>query len=503
MARQPAAVAHLRLAKPLTTAYVLGWLSSTTPRLARILLLFARRKLTVRAAWLHTVDTLRGACAIHRFPAFCAVLVGGSTLLQIPIKALLITALPRLRSSPKSFDHWIAGLLARFSAALISASVSFQLLNSAPTKYAPSTAPGATSSFTKTSLGPFDEPPEQHAAEPKNVLPLTRPDLAGRTLDLTLFAVVRALDVAVCTTTSSLQPSSRLHQAASKLPTPLFCLSAATIMWSWFYSPSRLPQNYNAWISAAAGLDHRLMLALRHARYGTFQYGKHTGMAPLLGSMARDYGMPEEAGDPAKTVPVPCELVHMGCGKSCEKHALWRFWRGWAFAAKMYFPLQLFVLARHLRKTGRPGDRFAGLTQHTLTAAFQEATWRSSFLGAFVAFFYYGVCLSRTRLGPSIFSSRTVTPQMWDSGLCVLSGCLLCGLSILVEESRRRLEMVLFVLPRAAATWLPRRYLPEHRWKEHLAFALSAAVVMTAAQEDHRRVRGVLGRVLHRVLKAD
>jgi hypothetical protein len=332
---------------------------------------------------------------------------------------------------------------------------------------------------------------------------LSRPDLAGRTMDLTLFAVIRALDIVFSSATACLNPSSLTRKATSKLPTPLFCFSAATIMWSWFYSPSRLPQSYNAWISAAAELDHRLVLALRHARYGTFQYGRDTGMAPLLGSMARDYEMPEEAGDPAKTVPVPCELVHMGCGKSCERHALWRFWRGWAFAAKMYVPLQAFVLYRHLMKTARPGNRLAGLKIHTLVAAIKDASRRSSFLGAFIALFYYGVCLSRTRLGPKLFSPKTVTPQMWDSGLCVLSGCLLCGLSILVEESRRRLEIVLFVLPRAAATWFPRRYLPENRWKEHLAFALSAAVVMTAAQENHMRVKGVLGKVLHKVLKTD
>lgn len=315
-------------------------------------------------------------------------------------------------------------------------------------------------------------------------------------MDLTLFAVIRALDIAVGTTTSSLKPYSNLRKATSKLPIALFCFSAATIMWSWFYSPSRLPQSYNAWISAAAALDHRLLLALRHARFGTFQYGKDTGMAPLLGSMARDYGMPEEAGDPAKTVPVPCELVHMGCGKSCEKHALWRFWRGWAFAAKVYFPLQLFILAKHLKKTGR-----AGATHQTLTTALRDATRRSSFLGVFIALFYYGVCLSRTRLGPRLFAPKTVTPQMWDSGLCVLAGCLLCGLSILAEESKRRLEIVLFVLPRAAATWFPRRYLRQHMWREHLAFVLSAAVVLTAAQQDHRRVRGVFGRLLHTVLR--
>lgn len=92
---------------------------------------------------------------------------------------------------------------------------------------------------------------------------------------------------------------------------------------------------------------------------------------------------------------------------------------------------------------------------------------------------------------------------MWDSGLCVLAGCLLCGLSVLVEESRRRLEIMLFVLPRAAATWFPRRYLPEHQWKERLVFALSAAVVLTTAQDSPKRVRGVLGSILHKVLETN
>lgn len=223
-------------------------------------------------------------------------------------------------------------------------------------------------------------------------------------------------------------------------------------------------------------------------------------MAPLLGSMARDYGLPEDLGDPAKTIPVPCELVHMGRTSSCEKHAIWRFWRGWAFAARMYFPLQAIILARHIKKTSRPDNKLAGLTQDALLKALGEATRHSAFLGAFIASFYYGVCLSRTRLGPRLFSSESVTPQMWDSGLCVLAGCLSCGLSLLIEESKRRLEIVLFVLPRAAATWFPRLYLPEHRWREHLAFALSAAIILTTAQESPKRVRGVLGSVLHKVL---
>ncbi|KAF2263146.1 hypothetical protein CC78DRAFT_286276 [Lojkania enalia] len=357
--------------------------------------------------------------------------------------------------------------------------------------------------------GPFDDPPEKSSLELETSIlqekSLSRADLAGRTIDLSLFAAIRALDVILgslwdrLTTASN---SARLHAISKSTPPILFCFSAATIMHAWFYSPSRLPTTYNHWISTAAELDRRLVLALRHARYGTWIYGKDTGMAPLLGSMCRDYGLPESYGDPAKTCPVPCELVHMGYGKSCEKHALIRFGRGWLFAAKMYAPLQMFVLARNARARRRPGNLMRISWDDILRASF-DATRSSAFLGAFVAFFYYGVCLSRTRLGPKLFSRKSITPQMWDSGLCILGGCLFCGWSILLEHPKKRLEILFFVLPRAAATWFPRRYLPEHRWKEHFAFTLSAAIVLTAAQEAPKRVRGVFGKILHSILKID
>jgi hypothetical protein len=89
---------------------------------------------------------------------------------------------------------------------------------------------------------------------------------------------------------------------------------------------------------------------------------------------------------------------------------------------------------------------------------------------------------------------------MWDSGLCVLAGCCLCGCSIGFETAQKRLEILFFVLPRAAAVWFPRRYLKENKWREQCAFALSTALVFATAQERPERVRGFLGRVLRGVL---
>lgn len=50
------------------------------------------------------------------------------------------------------------------------------------------------------------------------------------------------------------------------------------------------------------------MEALRRVRRGEFIYGKETGQAELLSSYCRDLGLPEDLGDPVKTVPLPCQV---------------------------------------------------------------------------------------------------------------------------------------------------------------------------------------------------
>src|SRR5205823_14176549 len=112
------------------------------------------------------------------------------------------------------------------------------------------------------------------------------------------------------------------------------------------YLPDKLPRSYNKWIKEAAQVDDRLIEALRQARSGNFVYGKYTGIAPLLQSMCRDYGWPLSWGDPAQTIPIPCEMVHMGVGPSCELHAAHRFITSFKFAFSTYLPLNLLLKAQ-------------------------------------------------------------------------------------------------------------------------------------------------------------
>jgi hypothetical protein len=74
------------LLRPLVRAYILGYASSTVPRLLTLLLAWISKGKKVSEERIHLssfiIRTLRGGLDWHRFPAFCAALVGGSTLLQ-------------------------------------------------------------------------------------------------------------------------------------------------------------------------------------------------------------------------------------------------------------------------------------------------------------------------------------------------------------------------------------------------------------------------------------
>ncbi|KAL2195872.1 integral membrane protein [Corynascus similis CBS 632.67] len=468
--------------RPLVRAYLFGYVSAAGPRLLTLLLQHVARHRRSKQQTTTASDPrpddpflaglrriLLRPLSLKSFPTACAVLIGGTTFLELPLKSLLdrygwtISEIARRR-------------LARWLASFIAAWLSLRLLQSKQTP-----------SFTDIEQGPD--------GHPRTVR------YAGRTLDLTFLAVTRALDVVV----GELWRRRRIRReaagrwtgferAASRLADPaVFALSSGLIMWTWIYQPSRLPRAYNKWIGSAAAVDARLITALQRCRDGTLLYGEDTGQAPLLGSMCADYGWPAAWGDPAQSLPFPCEMVHMGCGPSCEYHALSRLARSFRWAMMTYLPLSLLLAAR----SGKRGNGIRAL-RRALTSAARS----SAFLGSFIALFYYGVCLARTRLGPRLLGGHPAERcQHIDGGLCVGAGCALCGWSILLENPGRRKDIALFVAPRAMATLFPRRYAPEKQWREALAFAASAAVVVAAFAENRASVRGVAGGVLSWVFR--
>ncbi|KAF7559710.1 hypothetical protein G7046_g4420 [Stylonectria norvegica] len=459
--------------RPLIRAYLLGYASTIAPRLLTLLLqhVARRRRKCIsperdnRTFVQSATHILKTGLQCQRFPTFCAVLVGGSTLLQEPLRSILEKVARGLSDAARL-------RLARWISAFTAAWLSLRLLQSKESV-----------AYSETAAGlPTD-------AKPQTVR------FAGKTMDLTLFAATRALDVVIGDLWSRhrrrrqvSQGWTMAEQGVSNLVDPLvFVASCGFIMWSWVFTPEKLPQGYNKWIASAAAVDPRLVEALRRLRSGQMQYGKETGQTPLLGEMCADYKWPADWGDPVKAIPFRCEMVHMGCGPSCEYHAFSRFFRAWKWSMVTYFPV---ALALKLRNPSRKAFMQA------LSSSSRSAT----FLGAFITLFYYGVCLARTRIGPHIIGKDIAGRQHIDGGICVGAGCFLCGWSVLIETAARRKDMALFVAPRALATVVPRRYSLDKQWRETLVFAASTAVVFTCIAENPRKVRGVFGRMLGMVV---
>ncbi|KAJ5281251.1 hypothetical protein N7478_006623 [Penicillium angulare] len=472
-----------KILKPIIRAYALGYLSSVTPKLISYIRCLGNKNRSTKEKLQELAQVLAGPLRVKSFPTFCGALVGGSTILPILLYRLCAWVVNSCKGEIRNPQQ--TQRLVRFAAAFLSSWFSFQLLNK-------------NRIISRQDTKARDSASSQHdfSRAPAETLERPCPELAGRTMDLTLFTVTRAADVIACIAWSRW----RRHRNTQKRWTTVealtpglvdagvFALSAAIVMWAWFYEPERLPRTYEKWIGGVAKVDTRLIEALRRCRRGVFVYGKDTGQASLLESMCRDFNWPEEWGDPAKTTPIPCEMVHMGCGPSCEKHALSRFVKTFKFACATYIPLQIVLRLRGMKSPA------------ALSRAISDAAQSSAFLASFVALFYYSVCLARTRLGPKIFDKQTVTPLMWDSGLCVGAGCLMCGWSVLVEKARKRQELALFVAPRAAATVLPRLYDIKYQYRERIAFSISAAILFTCLRERPRMIRGVFGRITTSVL---
>ncbi|KAJ7169894.1 hypothetical protein C8R46DRAFT_216928 [Mycena filopes] len=96
--------------------------------------------------------------------------------------------------------------------------------------------------------------------------------------------------------------SSALKREAlrTQIDSFVFWACSARIMWCFFYEPQRLPRSYVKWIGTLAGLDSRLLEALRVIRAKEWSY--LTGSpshSHLLTTYARDLGHPAAWGDPS------------------------------------------------------------------------------------------------------------------------------------------------------------------------------------------------------------
>ena len=98
-------------------------------------------------------------------------------------------------------------------------------------------------------------------------------------------------------------------------------------MFCWFFYPEKLPPSYHKWITSAANMDIEFWEILRLVQQKKLVYGEHGPYEDYLGPYFEKHGRDPKRGNTVLTQPIECEAVHAFTTKSCELHALWRFWR--------------------------------------------------------------------------------------------------------------------------------------------------------------------------------
>jgi hypothetical protein len=216
--------------RPVLRAYALAYLASTGPRLIGYLRELRRHDQNLDETLQALLRILRTSAQLHRFPAAAAIIVAGATAVPATIVSILRWLAKRLaRPLP---THAVQHRL-QYACSFLCAWLAFNLLN----KDQAWVRKRAQSRGVAT-VGPVDvqQVPPGHSQQP------ALPNYAGKTIDFTLFALCRALDIVVIwawtrTRSRRWHPEHNMPSLArlakSVVDPCIFASSASVIMWSW------------------------------------------------------------------------------------------------------------------------------------------------------------------------------------------------------------------------------------------------------------------------------
>jgi len=276
------------------------------------------------------------------------------------------------------------------------------------------------------------------------------------------------------------------------------------------------------------------MIALPALGRGDWIYGqKSTKYPQLLDELCGRVGVPTTWGNPSIIPPfggdtankvwaqlgvinradvggLPCELVHGWTNtSSCALNAFTRFRKSFFRCVFLYLPIHLIprLLSSPMSVIADPFSILRGTLYST------------TFLASYIGFMWYGICLVRTVGLAKLFPN--ISHRFWDGPQgCVFLGVAPAGLSMYIENGRRRGELALYVLPRAVRTLLAERWLRSGkrsaRWSERyaepylqhsycqtdmkwflsLVFILSMVTIITLSKQNPASIRGVTKKVM-------
>ncbi|KAI0329609.1 hypothetical protein GY45DRAFT_1304427 [Cubamyces sp. BRFM 1775] len=301
----------------------------------------------------------------------------------------------------------------------------------------------------------------------------------------------------------------------------VFTLCCGQIMYAFLMRPDTLPRSYNKWIQVASKVpEEAVKTNLTLVREGYFDPDdlervlKYPGITPsnyaYLADRVAKARLPEGLRSYGPHV-VPCEAVHPDID-SCLTVQVAHFWEVFRWMLPIYGALHTIPMMLFRRKTflQRP-------TRMLLRAALGTAR-SSAFLGVFVVIYQAYFCgkhnlyhklmaLRNTSNGRSLLAMLAKRlPPVWVelliSKYSFFLGGLLSGLSLFVEEKRRREELAMYVLPKGLeSAWVMARgkgwVFGMGRYGDALLTAIGMGMVMSTYQNDPQHLSGLVRRILY------
>ncbi|TFK46974.1 hypothetical protein OE88DRAFT_1637361 [Heliocybe sulcata] len=290
----------------------------------------------------------------------------------------------------------------------------------------------------------------------------------------------------------------------------VFALCCGQILYGFLLRPDTLPNSYNKWIETASMTPPGAIRMNRDlVRDGRFKIPdlesvlRRDDVTPHNRSVLLD--MLKNATSPNPSYPAhfgPCEAVHPMID-SCLMLPVPRFFDVFKWMFPIYGALHFIPMILFKR------NAFMKDPKYMLLRAGWGTTRSSAFLGAFVLIYQVYFCWKHWMY--SLLSSRDPLPiPRWLVNVLISKpsfwlGGLFAGLSLFVEEKRRRGELAMYVLPKGLqSAWVMARgkglVFRTGKFGEPLLTAIGMGMVMSIYQNDPQYLSGLVRRILYQFI---
>ncbi|KIO32905.1 hypothetical protein M407DRAFT_241307 [Tulasnella calospora MUT 4182] len=287
-------------------------------------------------------------------------------------------------------------------------------------------------------------------------------------------------------------------------------------MYGFLLRPDTIPKSYETWIQKASVVpDAAVQINRQLVHDGTLNISLQKKLARGFtkpwsgtGSIVTEENKMDMLQQAAKaiageTMPhmASCAAIHPH-RNHCIPTGIWRVYESGKWMAPMYGALHFVPILLFRRK------RLMKEPFKTLMTALWGTLRSSAFLGVYVAIYQSYICflhfLYRLPLDPSIapaFKRFILSKPLW------WLGGILSGMSLFVEDARRRPELAMYVLPKGLESgWKLLRGevfgIPTQRkkrgWKSDVALsAAGMAMVMSTYQDSPDHLSSLVRRLLY------